>query len=344
MSILALPDSGFLPGPLWLLSALHLLTLALHLVAMNCLFGGLVAVLGGPFPDRWNQPLVQRLVKLLPVLMAATVTLGVAPLLFVQLVYGDVIYSAAIVSGWFWILIPTAAVVAYYGLYAAAFTKRGAGRRRAWLLVALAALLFISLNYSSVFALAEDPAAQRTLHAEDPSGLVWNPAVGRWIPRWLHMVTGALTVGGFLVGLLGRADATSFQAGRKLYAGGMLLAALTGVAYLLTLGGDLAGFMRSAGIWWLTAGVVLALGSLHFFFKRRFLPAGVMLFVSLLGMVVARHALRLVRLEGVFDPAAAPVDPQWDVFAIFLVSFVVGLALVVWMLRVFFRKDARPAG
>jgi hypothetical protein len=43
--------------------------------------------------------------------------------------------------------------------------------------------------------------------------------------------------------------------------------------------------------------------------------------------------LRLIVLEGHFDPATTPVSPQWDVFAIFLVCFVGALATVAYMLK-----------
>ena len=39
-----LPDYHFLPGPLWLITILHLVTLTLHSAAMNFLLGGLAVV------------------------------------------------------------------------------------------------------------------------------------------------------------------------------------------------------------------------------------------------------------------------------------------------------------
>ncbi len=35
MLVAALPDSAFLPAPLWLITALHVLTLTLHFLAMS---------------------------------------------------------------------------------------------------------------------------------------------------------------------------------------------------------------------------------------------------------------------------------------------------------------------
>lgn len=335
----ALPEYDTLPAPLWIVVILHLLTLTLHFVAMNFMFGGIVIVLFGKFENRWQNPVVQSFLKLFPSLMAATVTLGVAPLLFVQLTYGGPVYSASIVSGWLWLLIPVVVIVAYYFLYGSAFAKAGNPKVKGWLLVALLGLLYVSLVYSSVFSMAERPDVQKAIYEGNQSGFALNPNVGDWIFRWLHMVTGAVTVGAFLVGLLGRDDADATAASRRFLVGGMVLAALTGIAYLLTLGDALKPFMKSSGIWSMTAGIVLALGALHFFFKKKWCGAGAMLFVSLGAMVWTRHALRLVVLPEATNPATlyeGKVVPQWDVFAIFVVCFVVALALVWWMLKTFF--------
>ena len=88
----------FLPAPLWLITLLHLVTLTLHFVAMGALFGGLGALLLTRVDAKWSRPAVASMVKLLPTLLALTVTLGVAPLLFLQLVYHRQVYAAAIVS------------------------------------------------------------------------------------------------------------------------------------------------------------------------------------------------------------------------------------------------------
>jgi hypothetical protein len=58
------------------------------------------------------------------------------------------------------------------------------------------------------------------------------------------------------------------------------------------------------------------------------------------GMVVTRHTLRLILLEGKFDPGTIPVAPQWSAFLMFLICFVVALGLVAYMLRLFLTERA----
>ena len=337
-----LPDYHFLPGPLWLITVLHILTLTLHFVAMNFMLGGLIVVLFGKLENKWNHPVVLQFVKLFPTAMAATVTLGVAPLLFVQLVYPGQMYSASIVSAWFFFAIVGVVIAAYYLLYGGSFTRGGSRRLPIFLTLAVIGLLYVSFTYSNVFSLAERPDLYASIYAQNQSGFQLNPDIGSWIWRWLHMVLGAVTVGGFFVGLLGREYEKTFNLGKTFYLWGMVITMIVGFVYLLSLLDIIKAFMRSPAVWWLTVSIVLSLGSLHFFFKKKFWGAGLMLFVSMLGMVVIRHYVRLLHLEGHFDPATIPINPQWGAFLMFLVCFVIALGAVWYMLKLFFGRQ-QPA-
>jgi hypothetical protein len=305
-----LPSYNFLSAPLWLINLLHVLTLSLHLVAMDFLFGGLAT--------------------------AATVSLGVAPLLFAQIVYHRQLYSAAIVSGWFWLMIIPVVILAYYLLYGAAFSKRPEVTNGRYLSVVLLCLTYVSIVYSSVFSLAENPALINESYAAAQNGWTINPDVGSWLFRWLHMVTGAITIGGFFVGWVGRNDESMFRAGKTFFTWGMVATSLFGFVYLFTLGDYLRPFMRTPAIWALTVGIVLSLGALHMFYKKKFVPTVVMLVVSVIMMVYTRHHVRLLHLANQFEPKNLPVQTQWSIFLIFLVLFVVAIAVVWYMLRLFF--------
>lgn len=334
------PGYNFIPAPLWLISSLHVLTLTLHFVAMNFLFGGLLVILFGRLDDKWNNTVVRRFISLFPTAMAATVTLGVAPLLFLQLAYHRQAYAASIVSGWWWLLIIGAVMVAYYLLYGAAFART---RTRIPLLLGLAAVLlaYVSFVYSTVFSMAERPDLYHTLYAANRSGTAVNPEVGVWGFRWLHMLSGTVTVGAFFVGLLGRGDEKVYRLGRGFFLWGMAASVVLGIAYLMSLGDTLVPMMRSPAMWLILVALVLSLLSLHFYFRRRFLPAGVVLFVSLLSMVIVRHILRLIVLNGKWEPSSIPVKPQWSVFVIFLVCFLAAIGVVAWMLKAYFGDRAR---
>ena len=338
----ALPDSAFIPAPLWVITALHVVTLTLHFLAMNFLVGGIAVTLFGKIEDKWANPTVRRALKLFPVAMAATVTLGVAPLLFAQLVYGGSIYAASIISGWFWILIPFVAILGYYFLYGVSFAKPGHSKIPAWLLAAFLGLIYISVIYSGTFALAENPGLQKTMYEGAQGGLVFNPDIGSWIFRWLHMITAAVTVGAFFFGWLGKNDEKAFKAAKTFYLYGFVTTSVVGLAYMMTLGDLMRPLMKSSGIWTILFGLIFGLLALLFFFKRKFWTAAVLNLLAVLVMVLTRHTLRLLALADTFDPKTAwTVTPQWDVFVIFLVCFVVAIGVIAWMIRLFVTDRAR---
>jgi hypothetical protein len=322
---------------LWLITTLHVVTLTLHFVAMNFLFGGLIILVFGRLTNKWDDPTVKTFLKFFPTAMAATVTFGVAPLLFVQLVYYRQIYSASITSGWLWLLIVPAVIIAYYLLYAAAFRcEKGTERLPMYLTLAGIMLVYVSFVYSTVFSMGERPGLYETLYASNQSGWVINSEPGGWFVRWLHMVLGAVTIGGFFVGILGRDNAPAFAVGKRFYLWGMIGSMIVGVVYILTLGDFLGPYMQSSGIWLVAIAFVLSLLSLHWFFKRRFVGSGLLLFLSMAAMVANRHTLRLVFLDGKFDPGTIRVASQWSVFLVFLVFFVIAIGLAAYMIKTYF--------
>jgi hypothetical protein len=262
----------------------------------------------------------------------------------VQLVYHRQIYAASIVSGWFWLGIIGVAILAYYALYASAFgVEKPAAHKKRWLIVALICFAYISYIYSSVFSMAEHPDLYKVLYASNQSGWVINPEVGSYIFRWLHMLAGAVTVGGFFVGLIGRKDEAAFRIGKGFFLWGMGITMVFGLGYLFTLGDAILPFMKSPAIWVLLVAIVLSLGSLHFFFKKKFLASGLMVLLSLIGMVTVRQVLRIIHLEGAFEPSSLPVMPQWSVFSLFLVFFVIALLLVWYMVKIFLARERQTA-
>jgi hypothetical protein len=336
------PSYEFLSAPVWLITGLHVLTLALHFAAMGLLFGGLGLILVARVDDKWNRPAVRTFLRALPSAMAATVTLGVAPLLFVQLVYHRQVYAAAIVSAWYWMALLAAVVVAYFLLYRVALVPRLApGRVSLWLTVAFVALFFVSLVYAGVFSMAEAPGTIQAAYAADASGRSFNPDLGAWLWRWFHMVAGAFTLGAFGLGVFARRDERFFAYARGALVVAMSAAVLAGLLYLGNLGPLLARFLQSPALLFIGLTLVLSLVALALFFRGRLAAAGALLFVSLLSMVANRQLLRSLRLEGVVDSAAMPFRPQWSVLVLFAVCFVLALAAVGVMLRLYFGERGK---
>jgi cytochrome bd-type quinol oxidase subunit 1 len=116
------PDPIPLPAPVELLTPLLVLTFTLHILAMNVTLGGTVIAVVSDLMgrrdgnDRYRR-LARHLIAMMPVTLAATITLGVAPLLFIQTLYGQLFYTSSILMAWPWFAVVPLVIVAYYGIY-----------------------------------------------------------------------------------------------------------------------------------------------------------------------------------------------------------------------------------
>ena len=67
------------------------------------------------------------------------------------------------------------------------------------------------------------------------------------------------------------------------------------------------------------------------------------LWKTIFAMVFARHQLRLLKLEGRFDPASWRIALQGSPLLIFLLCLGIGAVAVTYMLRLFFRPQQTSA-
>ena len=120
--VIPLADPLPQPAPAWLLWALLQLTFFLHLLAMNVVLGGSILALHWRLSRRTDSAtpraeVVAAFARALPVAVAAAVTFGVAPLLFVQVLYGRVFFTSSILMAWWWLAVVPLVVFAYSGAY-----------------------------------------------------------------------------------------------------------------------------------------------------------------------------------------------------------------------------------
>ncbi len=340
-----------IPGPYWLFTVLHWLTFSLHLIAMNILFGGVLLLL--MFRSKTvREQLLPAMTKFFPTVMATTITLGVAPLLFLQVIYGRVFYAASIISGWNWFVLIPVVIVVYYLLYMVSMSKSMSTATSVKLLI-LAAIgfVYISFTFTMISDLAEKPEIWAGLYQSSPAGASFNPEFGETIFRWLHTIVGALAVAGIFTQLLSlyhsklKGNDEIMKLGGRMFMHGVIIGSVFGLIYLFTLEtAIIKNFLASPGLHALITGIVLNIVALILNFRAakieqphmKIWTSAVMVFAGVFCMVVARHSLRLVFLKGHFDPSKLPTDPQWSIFALFLLLFTAGLVALYWMLRKFY--------
>lgn len=362
-TIIPLADPIPLPAPFWLFKALLIVTLFLHLIAMNLMFGGgLIAVVTRLFGAKSveNQRLFGDITHKIPTLLAATVTLGVAPLLFVQVLYGQFFYTSSIVMAWPWFMVVVLLVLAYYGFYIVAMKQDKSPGAITWILLTSVVFVFlIGFFYSNNFTLMNTPEIWSQKYFADPAG--WNLNLGEptLIARYLHFVVAAIAIGAFLPIGIGfyrwKSDEEHarflIHRGGKWFLYATMAQFLIGTWFLITLprekrllfmGGNMAatiGFI--IGLAGAIAAIVLVSRGLHKTDPRPPLKLAMgIIGVVTLFMILMRDILRDAYLAPYFRSSDLAVSPQLDVLALFLVLFVGGVILWVVMLRKYFQARA----
>ena len=348
-------DPNPLPAPFWVFKLLLVVTFFLHILAMNAMLGGAILALTAKW--RAKEPHSHRLfadiAKKLPSLLPATITIGIAPLLFVQVIYGQFIYTSSIIVAWPWLLVLLFLLIAYYGFYFASFQSgRQPGKAALAMFFSVFLALVIGFTYSNNFTLAQNPTQWAQKYLKDPSGWNLNLAEPSLIPRYLHFVVAAIAVGGLLLMFLAaskwRTDREYadevLRFGGKAFLYATMAQFVVGFWFLFSLPRDirmiyLGDYPLASGL--LAVGVAAAIGAIFLASEalrtRNIRVAAVYLpsvtAVLILVMSVMRELLRDAYLKPYFHPEQMRVETQWSVFPLFLALFVGGVVLWLIMLK-----------
>jgi hypothetical protein len=350
-----------LPSPVWLLRALLLLTFTLHILAMNFVLGGsillAIARLRG---DDDSMRLAKSLGAAMPTVAAAAITLGVAPLLFLQTLYGRLFFSSAVLIAWFWLAIVPMLIAGYYGTYWIAFRQKKPGSQRFAVLSAVVALLFIAIAFvqSTNMTLMVRPDQFLPKFLENARGVQLNLGDPTFGGRYLHMLLGAIGVAGMFVALYGASKlandpkhgewAIRFGALWFVVATGANV--LTGLWWLGTLPREvLLRFMGQDVLASLALAIGIVLGfaliGLMFIAPGHPRSAGIvktaasLLVATIVAMVLARDGVRTGMLAEARFTQTTWVEPHWGVIAIFLVLLVAGVGTAGWMASLLWRPS-----
>lgn len=341
-------DPAGLPAPVALLKLLLVALLPLHLVAMNLALGGGLLAAWAAWRRRRRAELEsgrldglrRTLTTTLLVSTAAAITLGVAPLLFLQVVYGQLFYTSSILMAWWWLAVVALLMAGYYSYYAFAFRQRVGAAGSLFALAGSLLLVVVAFLFTNNMTLMLRPDRFGALYAASDAGLHTNLGDGWVWPRFLHVAVGSLAVTGIVIGLVGRLRTwgdpsiglwvTAF--GARLFILATLVQLAVGVWFLFSLPHVVRDVVLTGGpeLMLLATGVGFALLAL-FVVRRSVVLAAVPLVVTIVDMVIVRHQVRKLTLVPYFSVDSMAVNAQTGVFVLFAVLLVAGLAVVAWM-------------
>ncbi len=318
----------------WFDVLLHV-TFATHLLLMNALVGGaaisLICLLRG------REDIPRELCTKLPGMTAFTINLGVAPLLFLQVLYGNFVYVSSVLMAAWWLSVIGLVLVAYYGLYIHDFTfEKWTSGRTFWLALSLALLLCTGFLFTNNMTLMLAPERWSAFFA-NRTGTLLNIGDPTLWPRWLHFMTGALAVGGLGVAVVGRGKGRRdiVATGLSWFLWGTLCQLVFGTWFLLSLPpAVLALFMGgSAKATAIFVGGLLFMGLALYAAQRRHVGATLLSVLPLMAcMVLNRDQVRTAALSAHQTIQGLRVTGEYSPMVFFLACLALALPLAYWMI------------
>lgn len=338
------PAPDTIPVPWWYFQALLMLTFVLHLLFMNALVGTTgIALVAHRKGDAVHRRLAGELAKVLPFLVAFTVTFGVAPLLFVQVLYGQFFYASSVLMAAFWLAVVPLLIAGYYAVYLYDFRFGALGKAGA-AVVSFSFLVFlvIAFLYTNNMTLMLDPRKWQAYFG-NPGGTVLNTGDPTLVPRYLHIIVGGIAIGGLFVAAFGRltekrdreVGEAAVAIGMRTFLGFTVAAVVLGFWFLVSLPRVvMLRFMGGNAVATALFFAALLAAALVLYAAHRMriaLTAGLAVALVAL-MAFLRDFVRAGYLAPHFSPDRLAVAPQYGPMILFAVTLVAGLAVLAWMI------------
>ncbi len=319
-------------------------TFVMHLLMMNLMLGGVLICFVHQLRGTTSE--VDRfIVGKLPFTIAFTVNFGVAPLLFLQVMYGHFIYTSSVLMAWVWLSVILLLLVGYYGVYLHGIKWEVLGPARALVsgTVACCFLLIAFIFVNNMTMMLEPESWQR--YFDHPGGFLLNLSEPSLLPRYLHFILSSTAVAGLGLALYG-----DWQVGRgnekksgmrrlglRWFIGSTLSQIGVGLWFFKALPSHVTSFSGSGlallFALFLSLGILGTLLSLVFALARKVRITALVTLVTVISMVGVREIVRLQYLAPYFTPSDLELQPQYSPLLLFLLFFAGGIALVWYMVR-----------
>jgi len=335
-----IPSADAIPVNWWWFQVLLIVTFLLHVILMNFILGGSLLSVW----DAFRKKTFKKESMTIPTLIALTINLGVPPLLFLQVIYGNFFYTSSVIMASPWILVIPVLILAYYGAYIYVFkTKKAPVFAKTSLMLTAIFLLFIAFMLVNNNTLMLRPERWEMYFANQ-SGWQLNLGEPTLWPRFLHFVIAAIAVAG-----LGKALYYHFNRkvseeeknqektrGLKIFGFATMIQVVAGIWFWLSLPENIWKMFMGGDVFatiWLMLGILVALFLIYTSTQGKFALTTWLLVFLLLNMIINREMVRHAYLSDVGDPANLSVTPEYGSLAMFLVVFLIGIGALYYMIK-----------
>ena len=312
-------------------------TFVLHLLLMDLVAGGSLLAIWDLIKGKQTSTETRQL----PILIALTINLGVPPLLFVQVLFGQFFYTSSVLMAVYWILVIPILILAYYG--ACIFSRKiSSNLAKVSLIVSTLLIMYVAFMFvnNSTFALQPEKWGKYLTH---PGGTLLNLSDASLWPRFLHFMVAAVAIAS-----LGKAvwakyfskeankevKKSAIKRNLKTFGWATVVQFVIGIWFWLSMpSAVMKTFMGNNLIATLLMVIVIlsALMIVFFALKGKLISALIQGVFQVVLMSIVREITRSTYLTGIFSPAQLENVHQTSPFVVFLLIFIIGLSLLYFM-------------
>jgi len=354
VAVQALRDPFGVPFYPWVFQLLMVLTFALHILFVNLAVGGIGMAVYAHFKGNdFYRNLSQTLAKVGTISLSSAIVLGVAPLLFVQVIYDPFWYVSNLLSAWWAMCFLLLITLGFLSLYV--FYLKRHKNPQGFGMFGIMALGFILLAGAVMSILSVQAMAPgQWLEWYTANGQIATTGTGLYkfeLGRFIHfIVPGFINIGIFMMlyawyfqpradldqGYLKRVG----KVGAKVAKVATMIEIVIGFWWLMAIPTSL-GFMSNPFLWiGAVLGMLLLVGLMKYEDnpERVAVPMAFFSFVAILGMCVSREVLRMVYV-GAYNYSIYdyPLNVDWGSTVLFFGTFVMGLIVMAYPLVLVFK-------
>jgi len=321
----------------------QVVTFILHILVMNVMLGASIIALVHHLRGRKEtEGLTKGISVKLPFTVAFAVNFGVAPLLFMQVLYGQFLYTSSVLMAVYWLGVVGLIILAYGSAYIYDFRYATLGGLKTFFIGLTAlCLLFVAFIFTNNMTLMLRPEVWAE-HLDNGGGTLLNLADPTILPRYLHIVASSIAVAGLALALLydrrkGDPEARRWvRHGVNWYAFATMVQMALGLWFLtalpepvsrLLLGGSLPHTVIFA------AGAILGIFSISNALRYNVGTTAILSLTTISLMIYLRDMVRDAYLAPYFRVDERVVTGEYLPFILFVLTLLAGLAIVAWMLR-----------
>lgn len=324
-----------------------IVTFMLHILLVNIMLGtGMIAFAGAlkRDADYGMISLEKDISEKLTVIIAFTVNFGVAPFLFLQVLYGHFMYVSSVLMAVCWLSVIGLLIIAYYSAYYYKFrfeTLKTA--RRFFIGTAVVILLFIGFLFTNNMTLMLNPESWFR-YFQNAEGTLLNLSDPVLFPRFLHFVTASLAIGGLFISILWSfkekkgipCAKENVDRGMRYFIYASMVQLFIGCWFMLSLPKEIMllfmGHDMFATVIFLATFALAAMSLLFGVYRKIGAATGSVLCLIFL-MVLMRDIVRAAYLKPFFEVSQLIVLPQYSPFIVFTASLAVSIAIVSYVIR-----------